>query len=251
MTWVSYAQNFEDVILRRALQHVDRGFYIDIGAQHPRIDSVSRAFYEMGWRGVHVEPVPAYARLLQEDRPDETVIQAALGKHRGEVSFYEIPETGLSTVDATIAKDHAQRGFTVHTIAVPLYTLASVFRRTKGKDIHWLKIDVEGAEEGALRGWNRSKARPWIVTVESTLPLTETLSHMVWETLILRRGYQLVYFDGLNRFYLSDAHPDLQPHFGHGPCVFDDFALSGLASAPFCHYVQGKLSAPPFNEGLT
>ncbi|MBU2809643.1 FkbM family methyltransferase [Acidithiobacillus ferrooxidans F221] len=250
MTWISYAQNFEDVMLRRALRHVDRGFYIDVGAQHPRIDSVSRAFYEIGWRGVHVEPVPAYAKLLQEDRLDETVIQAALGESKGEVSFYEIPETGLSTMDAAIAEEHAQQGFSVHTIDVPLRTLASVFRQQpKGTDIHWLKIDVEGAEERVLRGWGRSKARPWVVVVESTLPLTETASHATWEPLILRRGYRMIYFDGLNRFYLSDVHPELRPHFSHGPCVFDDFALSGLASAPFCHYVQGKRSAPLLTKG--
>ena len=40
----SYAQNFEDLMLYRALGHLERGFYIDIGAQHPKIDSVSKAF---------------------------------------------------------------------------------------------------------------------------------------------------------------------------------------------------------------
>ncbi|MCL4526987.1 MAG: FkbM family methyltransferase [Gammaproteobacteria bacterium] len=244
MTWISYAQNFEDVMLRRALQHVDRGFYIDVGAQHPRIDSVSRTFYEMGWRGVHVEPVANYAKLLREDRPDETVIQVALGESKGEVSFYEIPETGLSTIDAAIAEEHAQQGFSVHTIDMPLRTLASVFRQAKGTEIHWLKIDVEGAEERVLRGWGRSKARPWVVVVESTLPLTKTATHATWEPLILRHGYRMMYFDGLNRFYLSDIHPELRPHFSYGPCVFDDFTLSGLASAPFCHHILGKQSAP-------
>jgi len=49
MPFVSYAQNFEDVILWRALKHVGRGFYIDLGAQDPVIDSISLAFYEHGW----------------------------------------------------------------------------------------------------------------------------------------------------------------------------------------------------------
>ncbi len=78
MPFVSYAQNFEDVILWRALKHVGRGFYIDIGAQDPVIDSVSLAFYEQGWRGVHVEPVAEYAEKLRKARPDEEVIQAAV-----------------------------------------------------------------------------------------------------------------------------------------------------------------------------
>ena len=46
MSIVSYAQNFEDVMLWRALGQVENGVYIDIGAQHPLIDSVSKAFYE-------------------------------------------------------------------------------------------------------------------------------------------------------------------------------------------------------------
>ena len=61
MSIVSYAQNFEDVMLWRALGHVSNGFYIDVGAQHPIIDSVSKAFYEHGWRGVHVEAIPSNA----------------------------------------------------------------------------------------------------------------------------------------------------------------------------------------------
>ena len=52
--FVSYAQNFEDVILNRALKSVTNGFYIDIGAEDPVTDSVSLAFYNKGWRGVHV-----------------------------------------------------------------------------------------------------------------------------------------------------------------------------------------------------
>ena len=51
MSFVSYAQNFEDVMLWRALKHVENGFYVDIGAQDPLVDSVSLAFYEHGWQG--------------------------------------------------------------------------------------------------------------------------------------------------------------------------------------------------------
>ncbi len=36
--FISHAQNFEDVILWRALKHVQNGFYIDVGAQDPVIE---------------------------------------------------------------------------------------------------------------------------------------------------------------------------------------------------------------------
>ena len=44
MTFISYAQNFEDVMLRRVLKHVENGFYIDVGAQDPSADSVTKLF---------------------------------------------------------------------------------------------------------------------------------------------------------------------------------------------------------------
>ena len=100
MTITSHAQNFEDVILWRALKHVERGTYIDIGAQDPVIDSVSLAFYKKGWRGVHVEPMASYAEQLRKERPDEQVIEAAIAPAEGTIPFFEIPQTGLSTTDA-------------------------------------------------------------------------------------------------------------------------------------------------------
>ena len=43
MSFVSYAQNYEDVMLARALRGVEQGFYIDVGAQDPVDDSVTKA----------------------------------------------------------------------------------------------------------------------------------------------------------------------------------------------------------------
>ena len=53
MRFISYAQNYEDVMLWRALQHIENGFYIDVGAAWPDVDSVTKAFYDKGWRGIN------------------------------------------------------------------------------------------------------------------------------------------------------------------------------------------------------
>ena len=60
----SFAQNGEDVVLWRALGHIANGRYVDVGANHPTNDSVTRAFYDRGWRGIAIEPDPTYARLV-------------------------------------------------------------------------------------------------------------------------------------------------------------------------------------------
>lgn len=237
---VSYAQNFEDVMLWRALRHIKEGFYIDVGAQDPIVDSVSKAFYEHGWRGIHVEATPHYAELLRQDRPDELVLQAALTDVQGEIVFYEIPETGISTGDPVIAKSHQHKGFPVHEITVPCMTLADVFAKAGGRDIHWLKIDVEGMEYQVLAGWGETKAKPWIVVVESTLPNTQIETHEKWEYLLRARGYEAIYFDGLSRFYVSEDHMEFANAFRSGPNVFDNFALSG-SGGPYCSLINRKL----------
>ena len=66
MTFISYAQNLEDVLLWRALGHIKNGFYIDVGANHPEWDSVTKHFYDLGWRGVNIEPMPREHLLLSE-----------------------------------------------------------------------------------------------------------------------------------------------------------------------------------------
>lgn len=78
MTVISYAQNFEDVMLWRALQHVGTGYYVDIGANDPVVDSVTRWFYEQGWSGLNIEPVPHWHGKLQADRPRDTNLQVAV-----------------------------------------------------------------------------------------------------------------------------------------------------------------------------
>ena len=49
-----HAQNFEDVLLARCFEAQATGFYVDVGAEDPDIGSVTRHFYERGWRGLNV-----------------------------------------------------------------------------------------------------------------------------------------------------------------------------------------------------
>ncbi|MCR2831774.1 FkbM family methyltransferase [Acidithiobacillus ferrooxidans] len=236
----SYAQNFEDVILWRALKHISHGCYIDVGAQHPVVDSVSKAFYERGWRGINIEPVPAWAALLRQDRPDETVLEVAIGDHNGTLQFNIIPDTGLSTALDTYAQRHySERGYAYETICVPCLTLDDALRElVSGKEVHWLKIDVEGMERPVLSGWNPATIRPWVIVVEATIPNSQVPDFAEWETFIDAGGYSFVYFDGLNRFYLSGEHSELKAAFLSPPNVFDRAELSGLSSASWCNRVN-------------
>lgn len=225
MMFISYAQNFEDVLLWRVLKHVERGFYIDIGAQDPNVFSVSRAFYEQGWRGVHVEPVPRYADMLRRARPNEEVVQAAITTIESTIPFFDIPDTGLSTGKATVAALHERDGFPARQIEVTSMRLATLLDRYGEKEIHWLKIDVEDMEREVLESWTPSPVRPWIVVIESTLPLSQEQNFAGWESLVVDLGYEFAHFDGLNRFYVHASKRDLKKKLEVGVNVFDEFSL--------------------------
>lgn len=224
----SYAQNFEDVMLWRALGRVKSGIYVDVGAQDPIVDSVSKAFYERGWRGVHVEPISAYAEALRHDRPDERVIEAVLAAESGTQIFFMIPQTGLSTGSRVFAERHMQRGFEVQELTVRTSTLSAVFDEVGKLEIQWLKIDVEGMEEVVLSGWGCHTARPWVVIVEATEPNSQVPTHHKWEQQLQIRGYIFAYFDGLNRFYIHSTHGELMHFFKTPPNVFDSYKINGM-----------------------
>ncbi len=240
--FISYAQNFEDVVLWRVLADIKKGTYIDIGAQDATVDSVSRAFHERGWVGVHVEPVAAYANSLRTARGGDKVIEAVVGRGTSSI-LYEIPGTGLSTTMDDVARRHAASGFEVQALQVSMVTLHEVLACAPGGDIHWLKIDVEGAENEVIASWGESDRRPWVVLVESTSPLSDKTTTLDWEPDLIARGYQFALFDGLNRFYVADTHLDLLPRFRCGANVFDDFSLSGLSSEPFTRLLRQRLDS--------
>jgi FkbM family methyltransferase len=225
MSFVSYAQNFEDVMLWRALQHVGAGFYIDVGANHPSIDSVTCALYERGWSGINIEPLPEHIAQLQTMRPRDINLQIAAGAAAGEIELYVPDVRGLATANREVIQQHEAKGMRATRIRVPVRPLHDICAEYRRDDIHFLKIDVEGFEAEVLQGMDFERFRPWLLVVEATIPNSPELD-IHWEPLILAAGYRHVYFDGLNRYYLAEEHPELEAHFRAPPNVFDHFIVA-------------------------
>lgn len=225
-TFVSYAQNFEDVYLWRALKQVKKGFYIDVGAHDPVTDSVTQAFYDHGWSGINIEPVPSSIQKFVTTRPNDLNLKLAVSDTQGVSLIHEVTGTGLSTLIKDTAIDHAQDGRQVVEHMVDTTTLAEICRNHAPQDIHFLKIDVEGGELAVLRGADFKTFRPWIVLVEATLPNDPTETHSAWESLLLEQDYVFLYFDGLNRYYSSrEKASEMSPHFTRPANPFDYYVL--------------------------
>lgn len=228
--FISYAQNLEDVMLWRALNEVENGFYIDIGAWSPDLDSVTRAFYERGWTGVNIEPNPRFTEEFESKRPRDINLQLAISNQAGEQTLHILDSSGLSTLDPRIAGHHKAEGHEGSMLTVPTSTLNQIWEQYVGaRAVHFLKVDVEGLEKQVLDSNDWHKHRPWIVVVESTYPMSTKETHQEWEHILLEADYGMVYADGLNRFYLGREHSPLQRHFRYPPNVFDNYETAALA----------------------
>lgn len=222
MTFTSYAQNFEDVMLWRTLKLFGPGLYIDIGANHPTIDSVTRSLYERGWRGINIEPVLHYHQALSLARPEDINLCVAVGDTEGELTFFESEETGLSTLSREMAELHRAEGNDFVERAVKVRTLSSICEEHLSADMPWqfLKIDVEGFEEQVLRGMDFRRWRPWVILIESGY---HTDPH--WTHLILDAGYRFALCDGINRYYVAEERACLLVPLALPPNLIDDFRL--------------------------
>ena len=224
---ISYAQTFEDVMLERAFKDIEEGVYIDVGAWHPSLDSVTHHFYLRGWSGINIEPNPHYFRLLEAERTRDTNISCAIGSKPGRAAITIIHGTGMSTLRDDIAKLHSTRDERQERIEVDIRTLNSIFEDAPPV-VHFLKIDCEGVEADVIASVDLRRYRPWIILVEATEPLSSVGTHEAWEDAILSSGYSFIYFDGVNRFYAAQEHSDLAQYFKVPPNVLDDFIVARM-----------------------
>jgi FkbM family methyltransferase len=233
---ISYAQNFEDVLLARAFAGRGRGFYVDVGAWLPATDSVTKHFYDLGWSGINIEPVEEYFKLLQRERPRDVNLQLAVGERKETRRFYRFAGSGLSTFCQEPVAGYSALGLQAEEVDVEVLTLREICETYVRGEIDFLKIDVEGWEKQVILGGDWERYRPRIVLVEAVAPNPEAFlsadpnGHFVpepawesWEGFLCGQGYELCYYDGLNRFYVRQEDRGLHAAFRFPPNVYDRF----------------------------
>ena len=239
----SFAQNNEDVLLWRCFRDKKQGFYVDVGASSPITDSVTHLFYEEGWAGINLDPLPERVAELSRLRPRDKTLCVAAGAVAGNVKLTrQRGMGGLSTLGDARSPQVAEYMAQAWEIDIQVVPLSQVLQEEQVAEIDFLKIDVEGAETAVLEGLDLSRWRPAVILVEATLPMTATPSHEGWEPILIAGGYRFVWFDGLNRFYIAQERPELASHFETPPNVHDAmprFASYGAALRNAVHPDHG------------
>lgn len=196
---ISYAQYGEDIILATLLEYVNRGFYVDVGANYETNDSVTKYFYKNGWTGINIEPVLRLYRDLEQKRTRDINLNIGVSASGNPLTFNEHKVHGHSTfLDVSSSGGKKQDSYVSYRVQTR--RLDDIFEQYVAQDIHFLKIDVEGFEEEVVTSNDWTRFRPHVVCIEANHVRHD------WRPLLMGANYQLFIQDGLNEYYVAQEH---------------------------------------------
>ena len=213
-------------MLHRALHGVADGFYVDVGANEPDAESVTKLFYLQGWHGINIEPDTRVYGLLAAARPRDINLQVAAWSHAGTGEFFHIEGSpAYSTMEPGMVRLHETAGRSSSKQAVSTRTLNDIFAEyCKDVAVHFLKVDVEGGELSVILGLDLAIWRPWIILIEAHGEDPTVNYYQPAEDRLVQGGYRFAFADGLNRFYVAQEHwGRLQSRFIMPPNIYDNF----------------------------
>ena len=105
--WVNshYSQEGEDILLNKIFSGKKEGFYIDIGAHHPKRFSNTYLFYQKGWQGINVDCMPGSMKLFKKLRPRDINLELGVSENESEKDYYVFNDTALNS----FSKEHSEK----------------------------------------------------------------------------------------------------------------------------------------------
>ena len=180
----SYAQEGEDIVLKRIFSGQSTGFYVDVGAHHPMRFSNTYSFYKLGWSGINIEPNPNSLNLFKKYRSRDINLNYGIAKNKGNLEYYMFDEPALNTFDSEVLNNrkintHYKHTKTIHIDVMPLADMLQQHIPNEIK-VDFLSIDVEGLDLEVLISNDWQKYRPnWVLVEQLNL---KDIEHLDFET---------------------------------------------------------------------
>lgn len=193
---LSFAQEGEDLVLKRIFESQQKGFYIDVGAHHPQRFSNTYLFYLKGWRGLNIDAMPGSMKSFEELRKEDINIEAAISDSSEILEYYIFDEPALNGFSRQLSanRDENSNFKIVDKKLIQTHKLSEILDRhlPPRQEIDFLSIDVEGLDYQVLLSNNWSKYRPKVILFEELSTSLEDISGRSATLSLLRDlGYEL------------------------------------------------------------
>jgi FkbM family methyltransferase len=167
----SWSQEGEDRILYRIFEQQSVGFYVDVGAHHPKRFSNTYFFYRRGWRGINIDAMPGSMKIFEKLRPRDINLEYGISNSKGKLDYYIFNESALNGFSKELSKerDNDDSTYQINEIikveVLPLSVILNCQLPEK-QIIDFMSIDVEGLDYEVLISNDWSKYRPKYVLTE-------------------------------------------------------------------------------------
>jgi FkbM family methyltransferase len=190
---VIFPQDREPELKRAFFEELERGYFVEVGANHPSDGSQTFELEQRGWSGVLIEPQPDLANALRQRR-SAAVFAVACSSRQNAGSLMTLHlAAGHSSFDPKLnlpeRKPHG-------TADVPVRTLDEILIEAGAQQVDFLSIDVEGHEVEVLDGCDLARWKPRLILIE------DLLLHLRLHRLLHRCGYRWLRRTGINNWYV-------------------------------------------------
>ena len=209
----SYSLEGEDRIALSLLRTIinDYGqnfFYIDIGCNDPIKYSNTYLFYKLGLHGICIDPLPESAKKFEEQRKNDTFIQAAIAEKIDQVYMHIFDMDDASTIDLETQKKYAGKFDLKCKLKVKTITLKYVMENLKipkNANIPLLSIDVEGYDENIFsQAMNLDNRFDMIIVEDKLINLSNPYPQSKIGELAKDNGYIMISKSPLNTIYINN-----------------------------------------------
>lgn len=173
-------------IVGRVFPDLRDGYFVDVGSWDAVVNSNTKALEDLGWDGVCIDPFPRNWK----DRRCQLFREVAYAREGEKIEFRLAGP--LSGIDDHIGlwKERVRGG---RVLELTTTTLADILARARApRRIHYVSIDVEGAELEVLRGFPFSEYTVGAFTIEHNF---ETDKRAQIRALLEGEGYRLEFVD--------------------------------------------------------
>lgn len=171
------------------------GFFVDVGSGDGTLSSNSKALERRGWKGICVDPFPT----RMEDRTCQMLKEVVFSEAGKRVQFQAYDELGGIVDTLGVWKDRALKG---STVVLTTTTLEDILARTNApRFLHFVSLDIEGAELEALKGFPFDRYKIGALAVEHN---DEEPKRSEIHALMKRHGYRRSHTWQQDDFYLPE-----------------------------------------------
>ena len=212
---ITYSQMGEDLHIQRILNSrygkkiTDKGFYLDVGAFHPFKYSNTFKFYELGWRGINIEPNPENFKLIEKYRPEDINLNMGVSEKKQVLKYWKYDRGAFNTFSEAEATELNKRGdLTLEKVLeIETDSLQNILTKhlPDNTPIDFISIDVEGLDFQVVKSFDLETFKPNIICIEENMLIYNHFSESDIYKYLNDHNYKLQTIIGKSNIYIRKS----------------------------------------------